>query len=81
MMVSFPFPKEAANVVKGDYANADPVTGQAAWFDLRVRITPSASHDARSHPQFASIPHGHVVDSPLRYGADFRRERDTREAS
>jgi hypothetical protein len=20
------------------YANADPVTGQAAWFDLRVRI-------------------------------------------
>ncbi|MEO6171666.1 MAG: molybdopterin oxidoreductase family protein, partial [Arenimonas sp.] len=23
---------------KGDYANADPVTGQAAWFDLRVRI-------------------------------------------
>ena len=23
---------------RGDYANADPVTGQAAWFDLRVRI-------------------------------------------
>jgi anaerobic selenocysteine-containing dehydrogenase len=23
---------------KGDYANADPVTGQAAWFDLRVSI-------------------------------------------
>src|SRR5690606_32242938 len=23
---------------KGDYANADPVTGQAAWFDLRVAI-------------------------------------------
>lgn len=22
----------------GAYANADPVTGQAAWFDLRVRI-------------------------------------------
>jgi anaerobic selenocysteine-containing dehydrogenase len=24
------------------YANADPVTGQAAWFDLRVRIYPAA---------------------------------------
>ena len=23
---------------RADYANADPVTGQAAWFDLRVRI-------------------------------------------
>jgi anaerobic selenocysteine-containing dehydrogenase len=22
----------------GDYSNADPVTGQAAWFDLRVRL-------------------------------------------
>ncbi|HXD83483.1 MAG TPA: molybdopterin oxidoreductase family protein [Rudaea sp.] len=25
------------------YANADPVTGQAAWFDLKVRITRDAS--------------------------------------
>ncbi|AXK73435.1 formate dehydrogenase [Lysobacter sp. TY2-98] len=66
---------------RGDYANADPVTGQAAWFDLRVRIAPSASHDALSHPQFASLPHAPVDDSPLRYGAEFRRERDTREAS
>ncbi|MGY1458452.1 molybdopterin oxidoreductase family protein [Luteimonas sp. A534] len=23
---------------RGDYANADPVTGQAAWFDLRVNL-------------------------------------------
>ena len=22
------------------YANADPVTGQAAWFDLRVNVYP-----------------------------------------
>ena len=66
---------------RGDYANADPVTGQAAWFDLRVRITPSARVDGESHPQFASIPHATVDDAPLRYGADFRRQRDTREAS
>jgi hypothetical protein len=66
---------------KGDYANADPVTGQAAWFDLRVRITKAASPDALSHPQFDAIPHAPVDDRPLRYGAGFRRERDTREAS
>jgi len=66
---------------KGDYANADPVTGQAAWFDLRVRIAKAAAHDGVSHPQFASIPHASVDDRPLRYGAEFRRERDTREAS
>ncbi|GAB1594717.1 molybdopterin oxidoreductase family protein [Lysobacter sp. PAGU 2638] len=65
----------------GDYANADPVTGQAAWFDLRVRIAPSAIVDGQSRPQFASIPHAPVDDAPLRYGADFRRQRDTREAS
>src|SRR3546814_13621264 len=26
------------------YANSDPVTGQAAWFDLRVRIEKVAAH-------------------------------------
>lgn len=34
-LISDILPKNSAN---GDYANADPVTGQAAWFDLRVRI-------------------------------------------
>ena len=26
-----------------DYANADPITGQAAWYDLRVRIDRAAT--------------------------------------
>jgi sulfite dehydrogenase (quinone) subunit SoeA len=30
------------------YANADPVTGQAAWFDLRVRIRPCTVSDTPS---------------------------------
>ncbi|MEO8010765.1 MAG: molybdopterin dinucleotide binding domain-containing protein, partial [Dokdonella sp.] len=38
------------------YANADPVTGQAAWFDLRVRI----EHD--SEPRRA----GHEVEMRTR---------------
>jgi anaerobic selenocysteine-containing dehydrogenase len=28
------------------YSNADPVTGQAAWFDLRVRIYPAQRYEA-----------------------------------
>src|SRR4030095_11372979 len=36
---------------KSAYANADPVTGQAAWFDLRVRIR-KAEHAGESLPQF-----------------------------
>ncbi|MBF6025192.1 molybdopterin oxidoreductase family protein [Lysobacter niastensis] len=61
---------------RGDYANADPVTGQAAWFDLRVRIAraeaPQDSADATSQPQFAPLPMGTADNRPLRYGAGFR---------
>jgi anaerobic selenocysteine-containing dehydrogenase len=35
-------------------ANADPVTGQAAWYDLRVRIEKAAPTD-RAEPAFAPI--------------------------
>ncbi len=30
------------------YANADPVTGQAAWYDLKVKVTRDASQEASS---------------------------------
>jgi anaerobic selenocysteine-containing dehydrogenase len=36
------------------YSNADPVTGQAAWYDLRVRIE-KAKPQARSLPQFETL--------------------------
>jgi anaerobic selenocysteine-containing dehydrogenase len=41
-----------------EYANADPVTGQAAWYDLRVRIdrvAPDEAHTAA--PSFPRIEH------------------------
>jgi anaerobic selenocysteine-containing dehydrogenase len=44
---------------KGDghrYANADPVTGQAAWFDLRVKIERVGKRD-QSEPVFPPVPH------------------------
>lgn len=56
---------------RGDYANADPVTGQAAWFDLRVRIEKAPMQDA-SQPQFAALAENEGTDVPLRYGAPFR---------
>jgi anaerobic selenocysteine-containing dehydrogenase len=36
--------------------NADPVTGQAAWFDVRVRLTPCAPNEAGTWPTFAALP-------------------------
>jgi sulfite dehydrogenase (quinone) subunit SoeA len=38
--------------------NADPVTGQAAWFDLRVRIAriPAAQSPDRASPAFPPLP-------------------------
>ncbi len=57
---------------RGDYANADPVTGQAAWFDLRVRVT-KAGHETTSEPQFQPLEMGKASDEPLRYGAAMRK--------
>jgi len=48
---------------KGDglrWSNSDPITGQAAWFDLRVRIAKTAA-PAEAQPAFAPLasPVGH----------------------
>ncbi len=56
---------------RGDYANADPVTGQAAWFDLRVDIR-KAGDGTQSQPQFAALDFAEANDAPLRYGAAAR---------
>jgi sulfite dehydrogenase (quinone) subunit SoeA len=59
---------------KGDYANADPVTGQAAWFDLRVRIEKAVTQD-QALPNFDAINSKQPGDnSPLRYGIQFRKK-------
>ena len=58
------------------YSNSDPVTGQAAWYDLRVTIEKADAADAgESAPSFATLeqPPG-LPDRPklLRYGERFR---------
>ena len=61
---------------RGDYANADPVTGQAAWFDLRVSIRPAAAGPAAgSEPQFPPLEFPEAGERPLRYGAWMRGRR------
>ena len=38
-------------------SNADPITGQAGWYDVRVRIRKAlADEPAQSWPQFAGVP-------------------------
>ncbi len=58
------------------HANADPVTGQAAWYDLRVRLTKIAAEEAAAPgaARSALSPPPGVGPRPaiLRQGARFR---------
>jgi len=63
---------------KGDglrWANSDPITGQAAWFDLRVHVERAeADEPAEVAPQFdvlASPPDMPAPPKTLRYGLEW----------
>jgi anaerobic selenocysteine-containing dehydrogenase len=60
---------------RGDYANADPVTGQAAWFDLRVSIRKAGDSTDESEPRFEPLDFAEANQAPLRYGAAMRAKR------
>ncbi|MBM3517999.1 MAG: formate dehydrogenase [Alphaproteobacteria bacterium] len=58
--------------------NSDPVTGQAAWYDLRVRIERAADGEHETAPQFPPLappPGAPERPAALRYGAEFRARR------
>jgi anaerobic selenocysteine-containing dehydrogenase len=41
----------------GTISNSDPITGQAGWYDVRVRIRPAAPEEPEvTHPQIAAVP-------------------------
>jgi anaerobic selenocysteine-containing dehydrogenase len=69
-----PFPGHATRTI----SNSDPVTGQAGWYDVRVRIRPAAPDEPqRTSPQVAAVPRapgvlGHA-GSVLSYFAGGRR--------
>ena len=55
-------------------SNSDPVTGQAAWFDLRVGVEKCEPGDEMTEPQFevlASPPGLQTAPSINRQGAQF----------
>ena len=63
---------------KGDgmrWSNSDPITGQAAWYDLRVRIE-KAPADEASQPQFPAVAEPgrakREIDE-LRYGQEWAK--------
>ncbi|WP_224548767.1 molybdopterin oxidoreductase family protein [Mesorhizobium sp. CA16] len=65
------------------YSNSDPVTGQAAWFDVRVRIVKCAAEEAGfTEPhfeRFAQPPHFEPSPDVLRFGTEFRMKREAAE--
>ena len=68
----------------GALPNADPVTGQAAWYDLRVRVEKAAVAPEATEPGLPALAKppglGHAPGI-LRYGAQFGRSPERRKAS
>ena len=62
------------------YSNSDPVTGQAAWFDLRVKVTrctPAEAGFTEPHFDKLPLPPGHApAPRKLDFGAVFRKARE-----
>ncbi len=63
--------------------NADPVTGQAAWYDLRVPLEKAQSQSATAPVLPPLTPPPGLAPPPrlLRYGAQFGRSPERRRAS
>ncbi len=61
------------------YANADPVTGQAAWYDLRVRIEKAPAAEAHeTWPRFEAAAALPGLAKPMAvsdFGRSFNKER------
>ena len=59
------------------YSNSDPVTGQAAWFDLKVSIEKCGPDEVgETSPQYDAARHDLIVsgkNEPLQFGKMFER--------
>ncbi|HPY42082.1 MAG TPA: molybdopterin dinucleotide binding domain-containing protein, partial [Thiolinea sp.] len=52
--------------------NSDPITGQAAWYDLKVKVYPAAAGETGTWPTFPAIkplPNANLSPDILRYQA------------
>ena len=60
---------------KGDgmrWSNSDPVTGQAAWYDLRVRIEKVEAAEL-SEPRFSALVRRVEPPQELRFGQEWTK--------
>jgi sulfite dehydrogenase (quinone) subunit SoeA len=46
---------DKADEAAGRLSNSDPITGQAAWYDVRVRIYPAEADAQHTLPQFDAM--------------------------
>ena len=51
-LISELLPKKSGEM---EITNSDPITGQAAWYDLKVKITPAKPGEEGSYPEFPTI--------------------------
>ena len=55
------------------FSNSDPVTGQAAWYDLRVRVVKCAPGEAgETEPMSAALPSHGRVQKILQFGKEWK---------
>jgi anaerobic selenocysteine-containing dehydrogenase len=54
------------------WSNSDPITGQAAWYDLRVRIE-KAEPGEEAEPQFSAVAAPGTRPAELRYGQEWSK--------
>ena len=61
---------------KGDghrWANSDPITGQAAWYDLRVNIEKAEAGEEVSEPVLGEQKRDQESKTELRYGLEWTK--------
>jgi anaerobic selenocysteine-containing dehydrogenase len=71
-LISETLPANGSSPAEGNY---DPITGQAAWYDLRVRVEKAPADEAgQSAPSFHTLarpPSIRPAPTTVRYGASF----------
>ena len=56
------------------WSNSDPITGQAAWYDLRVNIEKAQPEDGQSKPDFSPQDNqGQNAKPEVRYGQEWSK--------
>jgi hypothetical protein len=64
-LISEELPVANAGTGSGTISNSDPITGQAGWYDVRVRLRPSGPDEPEAtYPQATSTPSPGATPTP-----------------